>query len=346
MGLSGWVIAAFLSHWSLLDGAPRNSLQMFLDGRAHRPYAHRVLAPALVRQVDALLPASFRALLADQVAPVFRSRFVDPLLVSYERILPGVTERAGADWRRAEYRRRYVLMVLLMFGSMMGALLLVRRSAVHLGANPTRATAVMTLYAVIIPTMFLNGGYFYDLVEQLGAATLIFCVLRARWALAALVLVLMQANKETAILMLVFLAPLAWGPRGRPAWPWAALAFVCCVGITVAVLSAHAQLPGQPMAWHLGENLPFWSTGSSWLRTEDFHRVGVALPRMTFLVFALTMLALGWRRGSGALVAAATVAFVALAALLVCLGFRDEFRNLSLAAPLLVLLAAGRPARA
>ena len=36
-------------------------------------------------------------------------------------------------------------------------------------------------------TLFLNGGYFYDFTEQLGALLLLCCVLRERWVLSLIV---------------------------------------------------------------------------------------------------------------------------------------------------------------
>ena len=337
--LSVCVVSAFLAHWSLLDGAPRNSLRLFLDNQADRPFAYRILAPALVRAVDAALPAPAQGFLADRVAPRFHARYVEPLRTIFESLIPGISARADADWADARYRRSYVLMVMLMLASFTAAMLLIRRAACLLGASAFRADSVMLLYALITPTLFLKGGYFYDFTEQLGAAALICCVLQARWRLALLMLLLMQANKETALLMVAFLAPYAWRTlRWRMLAP-AALALFLCVLLLLWERWTYAGLPGQPTEWHLGGNLSFWSSGSSWRATEDFHQVGVALPRTTFLYFALLALATGWWR-RGATLPAASLAFGVLAVLLLCMGFEDEFRNLSLAMPLLVLLMA------
>ena len=53
--LSAWVVSVFLSHWSLLDGFPRNGLSRYLESKAEKPFAYRVLAPALVNGIDAML---------------------------------------------------------------------------------------------------------------------------------------------------------------------------------------------------------------------------------------------------------------------------------------------------
>lgn len=336
--LASWVVSAFLSHWSLLDGAPRNSLQLFLDGQADRPFAYRLLAPAVVRVVDASLPETAQSFLANQLAPVLFMRYVKPLENKYEAIVPGITARAQVDWADARYRRSYVLMVMLLVASFAGAMLLIHRAARFLGAGRLAASAVMVLYAMVTPTMFLNGGYFYDFTEQLGAAALICCVLESRWLLALLVLVLMQINKETGFLMGLFLAPYAWhSVRWRMVLP-AILALLLCVTLGLFVQWAYVHLLGQPTEWHLAENLTFWSRLSSWTATEDFHSVGLVLPRMAFLYFATASLILGCWKTRGPELLAAAGAFFVLLGLLLTMGFKDEFRNLSLSLPLLLLL--------
>ena len=158
--LSVCVVSAFLAHWSLLDGAPRNSLRLFLDNQADRPFAYRILAPALVRAVDAALPAPAQGFLADRVAPRFHARYVEPLRTIFESLIPGISARADADWADARYRRSYVLMVMLMLASFTAAMLLIRRAACLLGASAFRADSVMLLYALITPTLFLKGVIF------------------------------------------------------------------------------------------------------------------------------------------------------------------------------------------
>lgn len=340
--LSSFVISAFLSHWSLLDGAPRNSLRMFMDGNAHRPFAYRVLGPIVTNGMDSALPAAAQSFLADEVAPKFRTRYVEPLIAQYEQRLPGVTNRADRDWRDPEYRRTYVLMTMVIFASFAGAMVFMRRSAILVGADRTTANAVMLLYAAITPTMFLNGGYFYDFIEQLGACALVWCVLSRRWIVAFVALLLMQANKETALLMVLFLAPLGWHQERWQFVYKAAVAMVSCLIVFLLIRWQCASLAGQSTEWHLTENMVFWARQASWLATEDFYSVDGYLPRMSFLLFALASIAYGWYRGASSILVCATLAFCVLAALLLTMGFQDEFRNLSLSLPLLALIWAER----
>jgi hypothetical protein len=338
LALATFTVSAFLTHWSLLDGAPRNSLQMFLDGEAHRPFAYRLLAPTVVKSMEAALPDAARNLAANRIAPQLRALYVEPLLAIYEPQIPGINERAHRQWERERYRSSYVVMVALMLCALTGALLLMHHAAASLGASEWAATGAMTVYGLIVPTMFLNGGYFYDFTEQLGAVAFICCIYKRRWWLSGLVLLLMQLNKETAILMPLFMLPHVWQAQRWQGLRRVMAGLLMCTLLLVWVRMHCADLPGQPSEWHLQENLDFWLSLPNWQRTTDFYAIGMPLPRVMFLVFAVSALAMGWLRGATANVMGASMAFCVLAVLLFTMGYTDEFRNLSLALPLLVLL--------
>ena len=351
--LSIGVMASFLGHYSLLDGAPRNSLQLFFDQQADRPFAYRLLAPLLVRGIDRILPNEVRHSLADQMAPRFKAAYVAPLLPVYEPLLPGISERAERDWQREDYRVRYLLMVMLMGIACFGALLLAAHTACLLGASPQAAVGTLLLYALVLPTMFLNGGYFYDFIEQFAAFALIYCIVKNRWFIAATVLLLMQLNKETALLMPLFLLPLIYARqpqhfRQRLLF-WVLPMLLVTLGLYFLVRHSYAGNPGQVMEWHLPGNLSFWTTPANWWQTADFYGIGIKLPRCSFLLFSVGSLLVACFNhrnirvgtpGNSALLQSASFSLLVLGSLLLTMGFQDEYRNLSLALPLLILLVA------
>ena len=65
---------------------------------------------------------------------------------------------------------------------------------------------------------------------------------------------------------------------------------------------------------------------------------------MTYLYFALVVLLRGWMKNVTPILVSATFAFLSLMGLLMMMGYHDEFRNLSLATPFLVLLFVERRA--
>jgi hypothetical protein len=229
-------------------------------------------------------------------------------------------------------------MVTLMFCSLAASILLMHRAAIKLGATSAGANAAMILYAMVMPTMFLNGGYFYDFIEQLGALALICLVLESRWLLALFTLLLMQLNKETAFLMVLYLIPYSLHLNRKKIAMYALLAIALCLVLLASVRFVHSGLPGNVSEWHLPQNLAFWSAPGNWLRLWDFYSIGTDFPRMIFLIFSVFVLTIGWCSSRTPTLVAATVSFLTLGGLLITMGYQDEFRNMSLALPFLILL--------
>lgn len=335
--LSALIVSVFLSHWSFCDGAPRNSLYSFMEGQAHRPFAYRSLVPMGIKIAEANLPETARNFLANRIAPHFHDSYIAPLLKRYEPTLPGLSERANSQWSNAHYRAAYVLMVSFIFASLFGTLCLLHHLAILNGASEGVAFLTVSIYGLVFPTIFLNGGYFYDFFEQFASFSLIYSVYKRKWLASILVLILMQLNKETAILMPLFLIPLVWKENKRLALQRFFFGLLLCLLLLILVRWNYAHLPGQPVEWHLFENLLFWSSPDPWLRTYDFYALGLNIPRPSFLLFSIFALWAGWHYGASEWAIAATGSFLLLAMLLLSMGYTDEYRNLSLSLPFLVL---------
>ncbi len=339
ISLSAWIISIFLSHLSLLDGAPRSSLQLYLTNQAEKPFAYRMLAPAIVRRVDSVTPEPLQLFLSEKIAPKFFTHYVAPLGPSVEKIIPGITQWANKDWEEPAYRRSYVWMVVLMFVSFATAMLLLRQAILATGVSARTADLAMFVYAVITPTTFLNGGYFYDFTEQLGATALLFCVIKAHWILGLITVLLMQMNKETAFLMIFFTVPFAWHIQRWHVFSRVAIPMLLCFMIFLWIRLKYSYSPGQSAEWHLSENIDFWMNPSSWTKTNDFYHSPIMLPRMTYLYFTLATLVAGlWKRQITPALVSTLSAFFILGGLMLTKGFADEFRAIGLMTPLLILL--------
>ena len=347
--IAAWlVVSAFLGQWSLLDGAPRNSLALYLDGQAERPFAYRLLMPTLVRSLGKALPEGLQLTLADHLAPHLREHYVRPLQARHEAALPGISERAEGDWRRPDYRRDYVLMVGLIWLAFLGALLAVRQIALTLGGGENLATQLMLGYALIYPWVFLNGGYFYDFGEQFFACTLVWLALAGRWTTFSALLLLMQCNKETAVLMPFLLAPLLWSRRSVALLLRLGLLTLACLAIYYSIRLRAAHLPGQSGEWNWPGNLQFWQTPDNWLLFYQPYGVDtVPVPHIAFPLAAFAALLWSWRHGLTEPALAATLSLGVMLGLLLTLGFRDEYRAVGMCLPFLIagIAAASAPRR-
>ena len=216
------VLLVFLSHWSLLDGAPRNSLGLFLLQQAERPFAYRWLMPVLVQGLQAILPAEVQE------------------------------------------------------------------------------------------------------VQE--------------------VLILMQCNRETALLNPLLLAPVLWYllARDRAGQLWVGASWLACVLVWWMTRQHFAHLPGQGGEFNLALNLQYWSRPSHWLQTTDLYTIGLPLPRASFALAVAALLACAARKPWTPWLGAATACTAAMLGLLIMLGYKDEFRAVALCLPMVLAAVAAR----
>lgn len=336
--LAIFLVRVFLSHWSLLDGSARNGLGAYLQGQAERPFAYRWLAPWAVQHLSGLLPDGLRLFLANDLAPLFHQAFVAPLLERFEPLLPGITARAEADWAVQDYRVHYVLMSVLLWLSSVVALAAVGKISRHFGNTRTQIALLALTYAVVYPSVFLHAGYFYDVFEQAFALLAILCVLRKQWLAFALVLVVMQCNRETALLLPVFLAPLIRAqilhdPDKRRPLAWLAISMAACLAIDQATKSFFAGNAGASFEFHLWQNLAFWRDPGTWAATYDTYAMGIALPRLIFLLYFVPLCAFSVTGRPGPVTWSACLCLAVMSMLFITLGYRDEFRAVGICLP-------------
>lgn len=341
--LALFLVHVFLSHWSLLDGSSRNGLGVYLQGEAQRPFAYRWLAPFVVQHLSALLPESLTALIANDVAPVFHQAFVVPLLEKYEPLLPHITARARADWGSPSYRVNYVLMVALLWLSSVTALSTLGRIARAFGNTRAQAVLLLLIYTAIYPGVFLHAGYFYDLFEQAFVLLAIYFVLRQRWLAFAVVLAVMQCNRETAIILPLLLAPLihagvrASGNRIRPL-ALLAVSMAACLAVDRATRFFFSGNAGASFEFHLFQNLSFWRDANTWLATYDTYAIGIPMPRLIFLLSFVPLFLFSVAGRHNPVTRSACLCLAVMSLLFITLGYRDEFRAMGICLP--VTLAA------
>lgn len=349
--LAGFLVRVFLSHWSLLDGSARNGFGAYLQGTPEKPFAYRWLVPWFTQHLSDLLPESLKSWIAEDIAPLLRQAFVAPLLEKYEPLLPGITARARADWNLPAYRLNYAVMVALLWMSAAISLALIGKISRQLGNTGAQASLLVLAYALIYPSVFLHAGYFYDFFEQAFVLLAIHCVLRQRWRAFAVVLVIMQCNRETALLLPVLLAPLIHAQlRGSAhrtqALAWLAVSMAACLALYQGTKLFFAGNAGASFEFHLFQNLAFWREPGTWTASYDTYAIGVQLPRLIFLAcfVPLSILSLTGPRNPMAWSAGLCLAIMSL--LFIAVGYRDEFRAMGICLPFVLVALAwkwGKP---
>jgi hypothetical protein len=202
------------------------------------------------------------------------------------------------------------------------------------GIAPLAAELGPTSFGILLPIVFLQGGHVYDFAELFFlASTFAIAVSPAYWLLCAWV-PLAIINKETAILLPVVMLPSLWLRQG-PARALQVSAVSAGLGacLLFAIRIRFANNAGAPVEDHLRENLAFWFSGRAYFQFTSILAPGVPFPKPQnplLLLPLLSMLAVGWKcapwdeRAWLVLVSALNLP------LLLCFGWNDEIRNLSL----------------
>ena len=341
---SGLVLFVFLSKWSLLDGTPYWSFEYMLNGTAYKPVAYRVLTPSVVTALNAALPEGVTSILSGQIAPHFKLHFVDPLLDHYEPIIEKLRYHAESSWSRPSYRSSYVVCISLMFIAMVATLFCLRQLAIEVGAGKLVRELAPFIFCIILPTTFLCGGFAYDFPELYFLTTATLAALRRKWLVFVLIIVVSQLNKETTLLLPIFLLPIIQRQLPlRQARFLAAGVISLCIPIYLYISYIFARNPVLQLsdaAWT--GNVAFWTTSTHYLAIDDFFGLGLSIPRMTFLMIIVTVLVFKWRKCDQAIFKHCVFALVTLATVCVLFGNKDEFRNFSLAFPALYILAVSK----
>lgn len=316
--------AAFMERWSFREEGDRFDLPRMLEQRAERPFAYRTLVPSAVSYVISLLPVSFKARLAGKLdgGSQLRTRFF---------------KAEGSVAWTPDFSLAYHLIYYLDFTCLLLTLVVLRAIGAQLpGASVLAADFCPLGFCILLPIVFLAGGYFYDFPELLFLALAFLAALRG-WCVVLVILVpVAAANKETAILLPLLVSPLLIARSGfRAAAITGVVAMLLGVCVLVAIRILRAGNPGSGIEFHLIDNLLFWLTPTAYLQFTSILAPGIPFPKpqnVLLLGTLATMILCSWRNGlvkeeRWTLLLGCAVNLP----LLIFFGDRDEIRNLSLA---------------
>ena len=313
--------SGYFTKWHLRDGMGYASLPKMLDGTADRPYVYRQLMPLLANGVERALP--------DGVRQRVNTLLLDDDLSHH----PIARFYAGTpDSRDPRYALRYYLVYAMAFGALLLALFALRGVCRDLGADPVAAALAPLAFALILPLLMCEGGYFYDLSELLFMALAVRCALRGRFVALAILTALATFNKESFLFFVLMLYPFL-----RASLPVRATLGVqgLLVGVAAVVnllVKAHyADNPGGVVQFHLWENLAYLATPSSYWRVEYNYGIPVAggfNALNLLLLFVLVRTA--WPRLPGMMRQSLLIGVAVNVPLFLAFCYHDELRNFSL----------------
>lgn len=313
-------------------------IEQMLNNDAPRPFAYRVLSPAVIRFVAERLPPGVVSRLLDAenaagLSPVERWRS------HYRTDRPGFgKEVSRSDQVAFLVCYAYIFLVLFLFAIAMRFLIgnCVRGSPLLLDIAPS-------LMLLVLPLAYTKGGYIYDFPELLFAALATLSFLRRWWVAYYVIFALAIINKESAVLFAAWVPARFLLDRDREALlKHLALHAMVAIPCIVSIHTAFAHKPSvgifEPMS-----HLAHLSSPESWL---SFH--GMYLPSFPMVPGPLNVAVLAaviWltasrhAREDRELFLLYIASLLVIGALFLTSGFEDEIRVFGLIFPVMFTLA-------
>ena len=304
----------------------------YLEHETKRPYAYRVLAPAAIKALSAIVPGSIRTRIetAEAKAP-------DSSLAGKLREV-----RSVYNWRSERIVERIVGHVFL-FANVFGILLLLR----HITKRVYGYGRLFTDFApaVALPFLaftFLNCGFMYDFPEILLALACLVLLMNRWWIPYYIAFVLACMNKETGVFTVIYFVAFHISQMPRKQLAAHCALHVLLGGATVlGIRAAFADNPGVSAEFHLWENIDFFTSPSTYFSFTDNYALLIPVPRsynVLNLALIVPLVFLGWKDKPRWVKLMFAGIMAVLTPLYIVWGVIDEIRVFYLAVPAVYLL--------
>ena len=297
---------------------------------ADRPFAYRVLMPALINASASLFPKDFIGLhkkwLTDDSPLV---KYAKNKLFMYESIALKV---------HLEYVFLYASLILLLYS--------VRYLTKHIYAfSPLFSDVTPALALLFLPLTFAWGGQIYDFPELLLGALCLICIIKKKWLFYYPLFVLAILNKEINVLLTLFFIAFCQGTMTKKNI-LKHVALQICVGASLLILVRYI-FADNPLYPHLNgclkNNINFWLNPTSYFLFWDAYHVGLPIfPRgsnIFLIMFTAFFVFYKWKDKPLQIRRLLIYTSIFNIPLFLYGGWADEIRTLSLMFPAIYLLA-------
>jgi hypothetical protein len=318
------VLDSFADHWGYGDRWRKSRFHRAIHYRTERPFVYRVLTPALVNGVAEILPEKAAASLAERATP---------LREKYQL--------------RQENDLEYVLAHYLTLCAYLGTILCWRWTLLRLWPDEGSVFRDVLPAAglLLLPLTFMHGGFIYDPFELLFASLALAFFVARRWIGFYVAFLLAVLNKESNILIGLWLLPPFLRTRDwRGLFRHGAIASVVVLPAFLLVRWLLREYPGEPASFFLWEHLAYLASSESWLRvTFEPFATGIAVPRGLHVVNLLLLAGILWvarQRAPREILHVFLLTTLAILPLFLAFGWKDEIRVFGPAYPAFFVLAA------
>ena len=321
----------YYSRWGMHEDVKFLGLQLMFNGQAPRPWAYRILLPAVADAVT------------DAIPPPMRKELTAKLQKQARRLHYTMSATDPPLALQADYAIRYYLIYYMAFMALVIATPIMMAVCRQYGVSPMASITGSAFFLLLFPILEDISGYYYDTTEILCMFTYVLLITQKRLRIACIPLtVLATFNKESFLFFIITTVPLcltfrrgvhAWA-RDRAGLVVTALCATIAAAIHLAMIPAFADRPGSETIFWLGSNVRFYANPLSLFQSRDVYGVRLFAGYSIITLVLLTgVMRIGLPRLDTRVSAYAAWAALINLPLFILFGLHGEVRNLSFLYP-------------
>lgn len=187
--------SGFFSKWAFRDNdGEKFGIVAMIEGTAAKPFVYRRLVPETAEFIEKLIPEQTK-----------------------EKISKRIEEKGAIEsvYSRAKipdkHRIEYIVIFVITFITFLASIFVLRSLLCEVSGNSVAGTLGALLFALLIPYIETNGGYFYDFPELLFMFLGARFAYRGQWLPFIIMAPLAAYNKESYSAFMLSLVPLFMG---------------------------------------------------------------------------------------------------------------------------------------